>query len=159
MAGHITPCFWFASEAEAAARHYVGIFDDAALGHVSRYGADMPVAEGTVLFAQFTLRGQPYMALNTGRPIAFNEGISLSVDCATQAEIDHHWDALLADGGAPVQCGWLTDRFGVSWQIVPRMMDEWMRTGTAGQVARLMAAMMDMVKLDIAALQRAFEGE
>ena len=158
MARTITPCFWFETQAETAARHYVGIFDNAAMGMISYYGENMPMPAGTVLVAEFTLRGQPYMALNTGRPVAFNEAISLSVECADQAELDHHWNGLLAGGGTPVQCGWLKDRFGVSWQIVPAMMAERQRSGTPAQVGRMMQAMMTMVKIDVAKIEAARRG-
>lgn len=159
MSGNITPCLWFDRQAEDAARFYTGIFADSSMGMISHYGENMPVPAGTVMVAEFTLRGQPFMALNAGPQFPFTEAISLSVDCATQAEIDHHWDALIAGGGAAVQCGWLKDRFGVSWQVVPRAMSEMQRSGTTEQVGRLMAAMMGMVKLDIAALEAAFKGE
>ncbi len=155
----ITPCLWFDGDAEAAARHYVGIFDDAVIGNTAYYGANMPMPAGTVLLIDFTLRGQPFQALNGGRSAAFSDAMSLSVDCASQAEIDHHWDGLIAGGGTPVMCGWLRDRFGVAWQIVPRQMAEWQRNGQPEQVARMMAAMMTMVKLDLAALRAAFAGE
>ncbi len=157
--GKITPCLWFDTEAEDAARHYVGLFDDAAIGMISRYGENMPRRAGSVLVVEFTLRGQPFMALNAGPGVPFTDAISLSVDCETQAEIDHYWDGLIAGGGHPVQCGWLKDRFGVSWQVAPRAMADMQRDGTPEQVNRLMQAMMGMVKLDLAALQRAFDGE
>ncbi|WP_426165563.1 VOC family protein [Sandarakinorhabdus sp. DWP1-3-1] len=157
--GSITPCLWFDTEAEDAARHYVGLFDRAAIGTISRYGENMPRPAGTVLVVEFTLRGQPFMALNGGPGVPFTDAISLSVDCETQDEIDHYWNGLIDGGGQAVQCGWLKDRFGVSWQVAPRMMSDLQRNGTPEQVGRLMQAMMGMVKLDMAALQRAFDGE
>jgi predicted 3-demethylubiquinone-9 3-methyltransferase (glyoxalase superfamily) len=159
MPGTITPCLWFDEDAEAAALHYVGVFDDAAIGRIARYGDNMRKPAGTVLVVEFTLRGQPYMALNAGPGVPHSDAISLSVDCDDQAEIDRHWDGLIAGGGKPVMCGWLKDRFGVSWQIVPRAMAAMQREGSPAQVQRMMQAMMGMVKLDIAALAAAFAGK
>lgn len=159
MTGTITPCLWFNGDAEAAARLYVSLFDNAAIGTISRYGENMRQPAGTVLVVEFTLRGLPFMALNAGPGVPFTDAISLSVDCEDQAEIDHYWHGLIAGGGHAVQCGWLKDRFGVSWQISPRRMAQMQRDGTPAQVARMMQAMMQMVKLDIAALEGAFHGE
>jgi predicted 3-demethylubiquinone-9 3-methyltransferase (glyoxalase superfamily) len=157
--GSIAPCLWFDTEAEAAARHYVGLFDNAAIGTISHYGENMPRPAGSVLVVEFTLRGQSFMALNAGPGVPFTDAISLAVDCETQAEVDHYWNGLIDGGGHAVQCGWLKDRFGVSWQVAPRMMADMQRNGTPEQVNRLMMAMMGMVKLDIAALQRAYDGD
>ncbi|PZN96105.1 MAG: hypothetical protein DCF31_04830 [Alphaproteobacteria bacterium] len=157
--GSITPCLWFDTEAEDAARHYVALFDRAELGTISRYSENMPRPAGTVLVVEFMLRGQPFMALNAGPGVPFTDAISMSVDCETQDEIDHYWNGLIDGGGQPVQCGWLKDRFGVSWQVAPRMMSELQRSGSPEQIGRMMQAMMGMVKLDMAALQRAFDGE
>jgi predicted 3-demethylubiquinone-9 3-methyltransferase (glyoxalase superfamily) len=158
MAGTITPCLWFDTEAEAAARFYTGIFPESAITYVSHYAENMPMPAGTVLLVEFTLRGRPMQALNAGPGHPHTEAISLSVDCADQAEIDRIWDALLADGGEPSMCGWLKDRFGVSWQVVPAAMTAMERSATPAQFQRLMQAMMTMVKLDIARLEAAFEG-
>jgi predicted 3-demethylubiquinone-9 3-methyltransferase (glyoxalase superfamily) len=158
MTGTITPCLWFNGDAEAAARHYTSIFDNAAIGTISRYGENMPQPAGTVLVVEFTLRGLSFMALNAGPGVPFTDAISLSVDCDSQAEIDQYWNGLIAGGGHPVQCGWLKDRFGVSWQISPRHMAHMQRDGTPEQVGRMMQAMMGMVKLDIAALEAAYHG-
>lgn len=158
MAGTITPCLWFDTEAEAAARFYTGIFADSAITYVSHYADDMPMPAGTVLLVEFTLLGRPMQALNAGPGRPHTEAISLSVDRADQAEIDRIWDALLADGGEPSMCGWLKDRFGVSWQVVPAAMTAMERSATPAQFHRLMQAMMTMVKLDIAQLEAAFEG-
>ncbi len=159
MTGSITPCLWLDGEAETAARHYVGIFADSAIGTISHYGADMPRPAGSVLAVEFTLRGQKFMALNAGPGVPFTDAISLQVDCESQAEIDHCWDRLLADGGTAVMCGWLKDRFGVAWQVFPRSMSAMQRDGTPAQVQRMMRAMMGMVKLDLAALEAAFKGD
>ncbi|MBC7504788.1 MAG: VOC family protein [Sandarakinorhabdus sp.] len=158
MTGTITPCLWFDAEAEAAASHYVGVFDNAAVGAISHYGENMHKPAGTVLTVEFTLRGLPFVALNAGPGVAFTDAISLQVDCATQAEIDHYWGGLLAGGGREVQCGWLKDRFGVAWQVFPSVMNDMRRTGSPEAVQRMMQAMMGMVKLDVAALEAAFAG-
>lgn len=158
MPGTITPCLLFAREAEAAARFYTGIFADSAITYVSHYADNMPLPAGTVLLVEFTLRGRPMQALNGGPGVAHTEAMSLSVDCADQAELDRIWDALLEGGGAPSMCGWLKDRFGVSWQVVPAAMTEMERNATPEQFQRLMASMMTMVKLDIATLQAAVDG-
>jgi predicted 3-demethylubiquinone-9 3-methyltransferase (glyoxalase superfamily) len=158
MAGTITPCLLFAGEAEDAARFYTGIFDDSAITSVSHYAENMPMPAGTVLLVEFTLRGRPMQALNGGPNVAHTEAMSLSVDCADQAEIDRIWDALLAGGGSPSMCGWLKDRFGVSWQVVPAAMSALEQKATPAQFQRMMAAMMSMVKLDISALEAAFAG-
>ena len=159
MTGNITPCLWFDREGETAARFYVGIFADSSIDGVSHYGENMPMPAGTPMLVQFTLRGQPFQALNGGPNFPHSQAISLSVDCADQAELDRIWDGLLAGGGAPVQCGWLTDRFGISWQVVPRAVMEMQRTGTPAQINRMMGALMEMVKLDSAALEAAFNGD
>lgn len=156
--GTITPCFWFDGQAAAAARHYVSIFTDAAIGATTYYGANMPQPAGEVLTVEFALRGLPFMALNAGPGVGFTDALSLQVDCATQAEIDHHWSGLLADGGREMQCGWLKDRFGVAWQVFPSAMNDMRRTGSPEAVQRMMQAMMGMVKLDMAALEAAFAG-
>jgi predicted 3-demethylubiquinone-9 3-methyltransferase (glyoxalase superfamily) len=158
VTGTINTCLWFDEDAEAAARHYVGIFADSAIGRIGHYGEGMRKPAGTVLVAEFTLRGHCFIALNGGPGVPHSDAISLQVDCGTQAEIDHLWQGLLADGGRETACGWLKDKFGISWQIVPRQMAEWQRSGSAEQVQRMMQAMMGMVKLDIAALEAAFEG-
>lgn len=159
MSGSIAPCLWFDGQAEAAANFYAGVFADSSVDQVWRAGEGMPMPAETVMLVEFTLRGQPFQGLNGGPGFPHTQAISMSVDCADQAEVDRIWDGLIAGGGAPVQCGWLTDRFGVSWQVVPRMMGALQRTGTPEQVGRMMAAMLGMVKLDIAALQAAFVGE
>ena len=155
----ITPCLWFDGEAETAARHYVGVFDNAAIGAIARYGENMHRPAGDVLTVEFVLRGLPFMALNAGPGVEFTDAISLQVDCSTQAEIDHHWAGLLAGGGREVQCGWLKDRFGVAWQVFPTAMNRLRRDGSPEAVQRMMQAMMKMVKLDLAALEAAFAGK
>ena len=154
----ITPCLWFNVNAEEAVNHYVEIFENSRIGHVSRYGKGQHMPESTVLTIMFELAGQQFMALNGGVQFPFTEAISLSVSCDTQAEIDHFWDRLTA-GGKPVQCGWLKDKFGLSWQIVPAMLADLMSSGEPERANRVMTALLGMVKLDIAALQRAHDGK
>ncbi len=155
----ITPCLWFDGQAEEAARFYTTIFPDSRIDRVLRSTSDYPGGkEGAVLFVEFTLAGQSYQGLNGGPHTAFNDAVSLSVNCADQAEVDRYWEALTADGGKPVQCGWLQDKYGLRWQIIPEPYVELMRGSDHEGVKRAMAAMMQMVKLDIAALRRAYDG-
>ena len=159
----ITPCLWFDSQAEEAANFYCGIFPDSRITAISRFGEagfehhGRPA--GSVMVAAFELNGQPYTALNGGPLFRFNEAVSLQVMCDTQAEVDHYWSRL-ADGGDPTAqaCGWLKDRYGVSWQVVPVPVIERMAEGTSPGAQRMFAAMMPMKKLDIAPLLAAYEG-
>ena len=159
----IQPCLWFDAQAEDAARCYTGIFPDSTIDLVSHYGEagreQHRRPPGSVMAVAFTLAGQPFLALNGGPVFQINPAISFMVNCDTQAEIDHYWSRL-GEGGDPAaqQCGWLKDRFGVSWQIVPRNWGALMASGDAAASGRAMALMMTMKKLDIAALQRAFDG-
>jgi predicted 3-demethylubiquinone-9 3-methyltransferase (glyoxalase superfamily) len=154
----ISICLWFDGKAEEAARLYVSLLPGSSIDHVARYAGDGPGgAAGDVLVVDFTLAGTSYQALNGGPHYKFTPAISLSVTCDDQAEVDRLWNALL-DGGAPQQCGWLTDRYGVSWQIIPKAFIEMMKSPESAKVARATQAMMGMVKLDVAALQRAFDG-
>ncbi|ODU21958.1 MAG: hypothetical protein ABS87_04420 [Sphingomonas sp. SCN 67-18] len=155
----IAPCLWFDGQAEQAARFYVGIFPDSGIDLISHYGEGMPFPAGTPMLVEFRLRGQRFQALNGGPGVPFTDAISLSVNCADQAEVDRYWDALVADGGRPVQCGWLKDRFGLSWQIVPEAVIRMHKQGNAEQLGRMMAALVGMVKLDLAALEAAYAGE
>jgi predicted 3-demethylubiquinone-9 3-methyltransferase (glyoxalase superfamily) len=156
----ISPCLWFDGCAEEAAKFYVGIFPNSKITGISHYpGTGQEIhgqKEGTVLTVEFELDGQPVTALNGGPQFKFSEAISLQVDCRTQAEIDHYWNALTA-GGSEQPCGWLKDRYGLSWQIVPAQIVEWM-TGDPVKSARAFAAIMPMKKLDIATLQKAYNG-
>lgn len=155
----IAPCLWFDGRAEEAARFYTSIFPDSRIDHVHRSTIDYPGGKaGAVLLVDFTLAGLPYQAMNGGPHDAFNDAISLSVSCEDQAEVDRMWDALSAGGGKSVQCGWLKDKFGVSWQIVPKAFIAMLRDPDRVKAKRAMEAMLHMVKLDIAALRRAFEG-
>jgi predicted 3-demethylubiquinone-9 3-methyltransferase (glyoxalase superfamily) len=152
----ITPCLWFDGNAEEAVRFYTSVFKGSSIEAIHRSAADYPGGKaGAVLLISFTLAGQSYQALNGGRHDTFNDAISLSVDCEDQAETDRLWEALTADGGRPVQCGWLKDKYGLSWQIVPRRLSELMSSPDAAKAKRVMQAMMQMVKIDVAALEKA----
>ena len=157
----ITPCLWFNGQAEEAARFYTAIFPNSKITDISRYSEAAAEAsgqpKGSVMMVAFELAGQTFTALNGGPEFPFTMAISLMVDCETQAELDEIWDKLL-DGGTPVQCGWLTDRYGVSWQVWPIAMAKLIADPDAEKVNRVMAAMMTMVKLDLAELERAAAG-
>jgi predicted 3-demethylubiquinone-9 3-methyltransferase (glyoxalase superfamily) len=154
----ITPWLWFADEAEEAAGFYVSILPDSRIDRVVRYPADCPGGPaGSVAVVEFTLAGQRVAALNGGSRQEFGHAVSLAFECEEQAELDRVWDGLSA-GGTKEQCGWLKKRYGVSWQIVPGRLGTMMNDPDRTRAARVMRAMMDMVKLDIAALERAYEG-
>ena len=156
----ITPCLWFDGVAEQAANFYVSLLPDSRIDKVMRSPADNPsTREGDVLTVEFTLAGQPFVGLNGGPQFPFTEAVSFSIDCEDQAEVDRLWDALTADGGKPVQCGWLKDRYGLSWQIVPRAMGRILGGPDKAGAKRAMQAMMKMVKLDVAELERAYRGD
>jgi len=155
----ITPCLWFEGVAEEAAQFYTSVFPESSIDAVHRAMADTPGnKQGEVLFVLFTLAGQGYQALNGPPLYKFNAAISLSVDCADQAEVDRYWEALTGGGGKPVQCGWLTDKYGLSWQIVPRRLPELLSDSDPAKGKRVMQAMLKMVKLDIASLEAAANG-
>jgi predicted 3-demethylubiquinone-9 3-methyltransferase (glyoxalase superfamily) len=155
----IAPCLWFDRTAEAAATLYTSLFPDSRIDQVHRAPADNPSTDaGAVLTVEFTLAGRKYIGLNGGPDFPFTEAISLSIDCADQAEVDRYWDALLADGGEPSQCGWLKDRFGLSWQVIPRQLSEYLGGADHEGAARAMQAMLQMSKIDVAKLRDAYEG-
>lgn len=155
-------CLWFDSEAEDAAKFYTSIFKDGRIGTIARFGKEgfehHGKPEGSVMTVDFTANGQKFVAVNGGPIFKFNESISLMVYCDTQAQIDEYWEKLMAGGGQPQQCGWLKDKFGLSWQVVPTIMDEMQKDGTPEQVKRVMAEMYKMVKFDIETLKRAYKG-
>lgn len=153
----ISPCLWFASEAEDAAAFYTTIFPHSRITTVARYGEAGPGPVGNVMVVGFELDGAPFLALNGARDVPFTPAVSLVVNCGSQAEVDHFWDRL-GEGGAPLACGWLTDRFGVAWQIVPARLVELVTSDDPAVAARAVAAMMEMRKIDIAALERAVAG-
>ncbi len=157
----ITPFLWFDAQAEEAANYYVSIFKNSGIGKIARYDAASAQASGkpagSVMTVAFKLNGQDFTALNGGAAFKFNESISFVVNCDTQDEIDYLWEKLTA-GGTPVQCGWLKDKYGVSWQIVPANLDDLVCGSDPVKSQRAMAEMIKMVKLDIARLRRAYEG-
>jgi len=151
----ITPCLWFDEQGEEAANFYTGIFENSRILHVSRYGSAGPRPEGMVMMVSFELDGQEFLALNGGPEFTFDEAVSFQVNCDTQEEIDRFWTAL-SDGGEEGPCGWLKDKFGLSWQIVPAtLMMETLRDPDTEKVQRVMKAVLGMGKLDIAELRRA----
>ena len=153
----ITTFLWFDDQAEEAARLYTSIFRNSKITRLTHYGPDMPQPEGSVMTVSFELEGQEFIALNGGAHYKFNPAISLFVNCETQAEVDAYWDKLV-EGGKPIACGWLEDRYGLCWQIVPRQMMEMLHGKDQVRTNRAMQAMMKMVKLDLAELQRAYDG-
>jgi predicted 3-demethylubiquinone-9 3-methyltransferase (glyoxalase superfamily) len=155
----IRPFLWFDKEAEAAANFYVSIFKNARVTDVARYGAAGPGLAGSVMTVAFVLDGQEFIALNGGPHFRFTEAVSMFVACEDQAEVDYFWDKLIAGGGQASQCGWLKDRFGLSWQIVPSVLPRLLQDSDPVKSARVMQAMLLMGKLDIVALRRAHEGK
>jgi predicted 3-demethylubiquinone-9 3-methyltransferase (glyoxalase superfamily) len=153
----ITPWLWFDTEAQEAAEFYTSVFANSRVTDVSHYGENMPRPAGTVMTVSFELDGQEFVGLNGGPEFSFNESISFQIECADQAEVDHYWSRL-SDGGKEGPCGWLTDRYGVSWQVVPRRLHELFRDPDQGRANRAVQAMLRMQKIDIAALERAAEG-
>ncbi|MEQ1727019.1 MAG: VOC family protein [Vicinamibacterales bacterium] len=147
----VTPFLMFNDQLEAAMAFYTATFPDSEIRNVARTGTDGPVSS-----AEFVVGGQVFMGYNGGPYFTFSEGISLYVDCRDQAEVDEYWDALVKAGATPTACGWIKDPFGISWQIVPRRFMELIRDTDPGRVNAVMAAMMTMVKLDVAALERAY---
>ena len=156
----IAPCLWFAGEAEEAAKFYVTLLPDSRVDRVQRSPVDTPGCKaGDALVVAFTLAGQSFIGLNGGPGVPYTNAVSFTINCDDQAEVDRLWDALIADGGKPVQCGWLNDRWGVPWQIVPKGFTEMLADSNGEGAKRAMAAMMEMVKLDLVALKKAYDGE
>ena len=154
----IEPCLWFDGQAEEAAAWYVSIFRNARVLSTTHYGEGMPRPAGSVLTVRFELDGETFLALNGGPEQAFTPAVSFIVPCDSQAEIDHYWPRL-SEGGQPMACGWLQDRYGVTWQIVPRVLTEMVTGGDTAAAQRVLQALMPMVKLDLTALQRAYDGD
>ena len=152
----ITPCLFFDSTAEEAMNFYTSVFKNSKVGAITRYGDAGPGAKGSVMTASFEIEGREFLAINGGPMFKFSPAISFCVDCKTQEEVNYFWDKLL-EGGAPQQCGWLTDKFGISWQIVPTILPELMQDEDAEKVKRVMQAMLKMVKLDIELLKQAYQ--
>lgn len=155
MTDIIAPCLWFNGEAEEAATFYTSIFPNSRILAVSRYGEGAPFPAGTALMVEFALDGRRFQALNGGGGRPHSEAISLSVACVDAAEVDRYWTALTTDGGKEVQCGWLTDRFGISWQVVPNGLEALIADPEPARAARAMEAMLGMKKLDLAAMRAA----
>jgi len=157
----ITPFLWFDDNAEEAAKFYVSIFKDSRIGTITRYDEEGAKAagrpKGSVMTVPFELDGQPFTALNGGPHFQFSGAISFVVNCDTQEEVDHFWEKLSA-GGREIQCGWLTDKFGVSWQVVPTVLIEMLQDRDPEKAKRVMAAMLKMTKIEIAPFERAYEG-
>jgi predicted 3-demethylubiquinone-9 3-methyltransferase (glyoxalase superfamily) len=154
----ITPYLWFDSQAEEAARQYVAIFNNSRITDISRYGAEGPGQEGAVMTVAFELDGQPFLALNGGPQFKFTEAISFLVNCEDQEEVDRLW-AALSEGGEPGPCGWLKDRWGVSWQVIPTVLSKLLGDPDPEKAGRAMKAMLGMSKIEIKGLQDAYEGK
>jgi predicted 3-demethylubiquinone-9 3-methyltransferase (glyoxalase superfamily) len=154
----ITPCLWFNDNGEEAAKFYISVFKNSKIGKISRYGEGAPLPKGTALVVNFQLAGQKFMALNGGPHFKFTEAISFVVNCETQKEIDYYWEKL-SKGGAKVECGWLKDKYGLSWQIVPNILGELISGKNPEKSSRMMQALWKMKKLDIKKLKEAYEGK
>lgn len=155
MPDTITPCLWFDTEGEEAAELYCSLFPDSRVVRVMRYGEAGPRPAGTVMTVDFELDGRPYLALNGGPDFPFTEAVSFQVSCDGQEEVDRLWDALVAEGGTEGRCGWLKDRFGLSWQIVPTALPELLGDPDPDRARRAMAAMLAMTRIDVAAMRAA----
>jgi predicted 3-demethylubiquinone-9 3-methyltransferase (glyoxalase superfamily) len=154
----ITPCLWFDGKAEEAARFYVSLLPDSLIDAVLPYTVETPGGKpGDAMLVEFTLAGESYMALNGGPYFQFTPAISLFVSCTDQAEVDRLWNALL-DGGTPMQCGWITDRYGISWQVVPAAFVAMIKDKDTAKVRRVTEAMLQMTKLDVDQLEKAYNG-
>jgi predicted 3-demethylubiquinone-9 3-methyltransferase (glyoxalase superfamily) len=153
----LVTCLWFDTQAEEAANFYTGVFSGGKIGAVHRYTEAGPGPAGSVMLVEFELNGQKFSALNGGPQFTFNEAVSIVVPCEDQAELDYYWDRL-GDGGHEIACGWLKDRYGLCWQIVPGAFLDMIRDADSDRVARVTKAMLTMTKFDIAALQDAYDG-
>lgn len=156
----ISTCLWFDNQGEEAATFYTSLFNDSRILKVTRFGesAPSPGQEDQALTVEFQLEGRDFLALNGGPAFTFNEAVSLVVDCASQEEVDKYWEALTADGGEESQCGWLKDKYGLSWQIVPSVLNQLVAGPDREGAQRATQAMLQMKKLDIPTLQRAYDG-
>ncbi len=154
----ITTFLWFNTQAEEAANFYVSIFKDSKILEISHYGEGSPGPAGTVLVVKFQLAGIEYLALNGLHESPFSDAVSLMINCENQAEVDHYWEKLMAGGGEPIACGWLKDKYGFRWQVVPTILLKYLQDKDKAKAQRVMQAMMKMVKLDIAAIEKAYKG-
>lgn len=154
----ITPWLWFDMNAEEAAKFYITVFPDSRIGEVTYYTEGAPLPAGTVMTVEYFLDGQVFYGLNGGPQFPFTEAVSFQIDCASQDEVDHYWDALTADGGEESQCGWLKDKYGVSWQVVPQRLNELLDSRDKDVVQRVADSLMTMRKIDIETLEAAARG-
>jgi predicted 3-demethylubiquinone-9 3-methyltransferase (glyoxalase superfamily) len=153
----IAPCLWFEhGDAEEAVNFYVSVFKDSKILHIDRFSDEGPDPDAPVGFIEFQINGQPFQALNAGPMFTFSEAISFAIECADQAELDYYWDTLIADGGAPSECGWLKDKYGVSWQVVPKVWNELFRGDDRKRAGQMMRKMLTMQKLNVAELEAAY---
>jgi predicted 3-demethylubiquinone-9 3-methyltransferase (glyoxalase superfamily) len=158
IAPKIAPCLWFDTEAEDAMNFYTSVFRNSKKGKVMRHGEAGPGPAGTVLAASFELNGLEFMALNGGPQFKFTEAVSFQIPCESQEDVDYYWDKLIEGGGMPSQCGWLKDKFGLSWQVFPTMLPKLLGDPDRAKANRVMTAMMQMIKIDIPALEKAAAG-
>ena len=154
----ITPCLWFDTQGEEAARYWVSLFPNSSITSVQLWGEENPERQGTALLVEFVLDGSPFTALNGGPEFTFSEAFSLQIDCADQAEVDHYWDAFVGDGGVESDCGWCKDKYGFSWQVVPRILTELLAGPDPERAGRAMQAMLTMKRLDVATFERVAAG-
>jgi predicted 3-demethylubiquinone-9 3-methyltransferase (glyoxalase superfamily) len=154
----ITPFLWFDKEAEEAVNFYASVFPESRVGRISRYPEGSPLPAGTVMTAEFYLAGQDFIALNGGPGHPFNDAVSFVVNCQDQDEVDRYWNALTTNGGEAIQCGWLKDKYGLNWQIVPIRLNELMNDPDPVKSSRVMQAMLKQVKLDVSELEKAYHG-
>jgi predicted 3-demethylubiquinone-9 3-methyltransferase (glyoxalase superfamily) len=155
----LTSCLWFDNQAEEAANFYCSVFKDSKIGKIARYPEGSPGPAGEVMTVEFELNGQKFLGLNGGPHFKFTEAVSFIIDCDGQEEVDYYWDKLLEGGGQPSQCGWLKDKYGLSWQVTPRQLPELMTKGTKEQGERVMQAMLKMSKIDVQKIQDAYDGK
>ncbi|MBA3417002.1 MAG: VOC family protein [Chloroflexia bacterium] len=158
MTQPIAPCLWFDGNAEEAATYYVSVFKDSKVLHVDRFSDVGPDPAAPVVFVEFQINGQPFQAINGGPQFPFTEAVSFAIECADQGEVDFYWNTL-TEGGEPGQCGWLKDRYGVSWQVVPRVLNDLLRDADREGASRVMRRMLEMTKLDVAELLAAYDQE
>jgi predicted 3-demethylubiquinone-9 3-methyltransferase (glyoxalase superfamily) len=158
MTRKITPFLWFDTQAEEAANFYVSVFKDAEIHSVNHYGEAGPGSAGSVIAVSFRLGTQEFVAFNGGPQFRFTEAVSFFIDCKDQAEVDYFWERLPADGGEPSMCGWLKDKYGLSWQVIPTVLMELLQDKEPARANRVMQAMLQMTKIEIAKLQEAYEG-
>lgn len=155
MTRPIAPCLWFDSNAEEAAEYYVSVFKDSRIVHIDRFSDVGPDPDAPVVFIEFQINGQPFQAINGGPLFTFSEAISFAIDCADQEEVDYYWDTLTKDGESS-QCGWLKDKYGVSWQVAPRILSELLRDADRERAGQVLRRMLQMTKLNVAELQAAY---